>query len=116
MPNPLQAALAYAASSAHRSPREQEAEVFRRANAALRQARGGGERARVRALADNDRLWLTVLGLVVDPDNALPEATRAGIASIGAAVRREMRGASPDLEFLISVNENFAAGLGGSLP
>ena len=116
MSNPLQAALAYAASAAHRSPREQEADVFRRANAALREARAGNDRARVRALADNDRLWLTVLGLIRDPDNALPAATRAAIASIGIAVQREMRNPSPDVEFLISINESLAAGLSGRAP
>ncbi len=113
MTNPLQAALAYAASAAHRSPREQEAEVFQRANAALRQAGSGGELARIRALADNQRLWTTVIGLVRDPDNRLPEALRASIASIGLAVQREMGSASPDFEFLVAINENLAAGLAG---
>ncbi len=113
MSNPLQAALAYAASSAHRSPREQEAEVFRRANAALRDARHGSARARIRALADNDRLWSTVMGLVRDPDNALPQTLCASIVSIGLAVQREMRRAAPDFEFLVAINENLAAGLAG---
>ena len=116
MTNPLQAALAYAASAAHRNPREQEAEAFQRANAALRQAMSGSELARVRALADNQRLWTTVVDLVRDPDNRLPESLRASIASIGLAVQREMRAPSPDLDFLVSINENLAAGLAGKAP
>ncbi len=114
MSNPLQAALAYAASSAHRNPREQEAEVFRRANAALRLARNGGELDRIRALADNDRLWTTVMGLVRDSDNRLPAGLRASIVSIGLAVQREMRNAAPDYDFLVGINENLAAGLAGT--
>jgi flagellar protein FlaF len=108
------AANAYAVAATHRSHREQEADVFRGVNAALRVARDrGGIIARVRALADNDRLWITVLGLVRDPANSLPPALRASLVSVGLAVQREMQRDAPDLEFLIAVNENVAAGLSG---
>lgn len=116
MPSPRQATLACAASAAHRNPREQEAEVFRRANAALRRAVDGTQLARSRALADNARLWNAVGGLVRDPDNGLPVALRASIASIGLAVEREMRKAAPDWQFLLSINESLAAGLEGRAP
>ena len=106
------AVRAYSAASEHRSVREQEADVFRRANAALRHARENSKRiTRVRALADNDRLWLTVMGLISDPTNALPDTLRASIISVGLAVQREMQKDDPDLDFLIAVNENIAAGL-----
>jgi len=106
------AARAYAAAATFRNPREQEADVFRRVNAALRSAREkGGMIARVRALADNDRLWLAVLGLVRDPANALPPELRASIVSVGLAVQREMQRDDPDFEFLISINDNVANGL-----
>ncbi len=108
-----QAMRAYAASSAHRSTRDQEADVFRRATVALRQARTAGPVAKVRALADNTRLWSTVVDLVRDPQNALPPALRASIASVGLAVQREMQREAPDFEFLIGVNEDIAAGLAG---
>jgi flagellar protein FlaF len=108
-----QATRAYAASAAHRSLREQEAEVFRRANAALRESRGDGPLGRVRALADNGRLWTTVLDLVRDPDNSLPDGLRATIISVGKTVQREMQQDAPNFDFLISVNENIAAGLSG---
>ena len=115
MVNMVQASRAYAASAANRPAREQEAEVFRRANAALRRARGGDAAVRARALADNERLWSTVIDLVRDPGNALPAPLRANLASIGLAVQREMRGAAPDFDFLLGINEDIAAGLAGAV-
>jgi flagellar protein FlaF len=107
------AVRAYAASAAHRSPRDQEAEVFRRATAALRNGRGANPVLQVRAIADNTRLWTTVIDLMRDPQNALPEGLRASIVSVGLAVQREMQRDSPDFDFLIDVNEDIAAGLSG---
>jgi flagellar biosynthesis activator protein FlaF len=104
-------ARAYQAGAAHRSLRAQEAEVFQMTNAGLRAARAGGAVAQVRALADNRRLWTTVNDLMRDPSNALPVELRAAIFSVGLAVQREMDRAEPNFEFLISINENLAAGL-----
>jgi flagellar protein FlaF len=67
----------------------------------------------VRALADNSRLWATVIDLMRDPENALPESLRASIVSVGIAVQREMQRDAPDFDFLIGVNEDIAAGLSG---
>jgi len=108
-----QARRAYAASAAHRSPREQEAEVFRRAVVALRNGRGGNPVVQVRALADNARLWSAVIDLMRDPENGLPAELRASIVSVGMAVQREMQRDAPDFDFLIGVNEDIAAGLAG---
>lgn len=105
------ATRAYEAASSHRSQREQEADVFRRAIGALRAARDAGPLPRVRALADNRRLWLAVHDLMQDPASALPETLRASIASVGNAVQREMDREVPNFDFLISVNENIASGL-----
>jgi flagellar biosynthesis regulator FlaF len=102
---------AYATAAEARDGRAQEAELFRHANALLRRARGADARARARALADNARLWNAVIHLLHDPANALPHGLRAAIVSVGLTVQREMRGAAPDFEFLIAVNENIAAGL-----
>jgi flagellar protein FlaF len=113
MLNAMHAARAYAASAAHRNPRDQEADIFRQANAALRQGLTLGKRARTRALADNERLWSTVIDLLRDPENALPEGLRASIISVGLAVQREMRTPAPNFDFLMSVNDNIAAGLSG---
>lgn len=108
-----QAVRAYEAASVHRSPREQEADIFRRAIGALRAARDAGPVQRVRALADNRRLWMAVGDLMRDPANALPIALRASIISVGMAIEREMDREQPDFAFLIEVNENIAAGLCG---
>jgi flagellar protein FlaF len=113
MPSMNQATRAYEAAASHRSQREQEADVFRLATGALKTARGADALQRVRALADNRRLWITVAGLVRDPQNALPVELRASIVSVGLAVQREMDRDSPDFDFLIAVNENIAAGLAG---
>lgn len=104
---------AYEAASRHRSQRDQEADVFRRATAALKAARSAGTIARIRALADNRRLWLTVHDLMHDPANTLPLQMRAQIVSIGLTVQREMDQDAPDFDFLIGINENFVAGLSG---
>jgi flagellar biosynthesis regulator FlaF len=105
------AARAYEASSVHRSQRSQEADVFRRATGALKNAQHAGPLPRVRALADNRQLWMAVHALMRDPDNALPDELRASILSVGLAVQREMDCEAPDFDFLISINESFAAGL-----
>jgi flagellar protein FlaF len=68
---------------------------------------------KVRALADNRRLWMTVGDLMRDPGNALPATLRAAILSVGLAVEREMDRESPDFDFLIEINEQLAAGLSG---
>ena len=108
-----QASRAYAAAATHRSQREQEADVFRRASGALKAARRANPIQRVQAIADNRRLWITVAGLMRDPLNELPEALRASIVSVGMVVQREMEQESPDFDFLIGINENIAAGLSG---
>jgi len=113
MLNTTQAANAYAASAAHRNVREQEADIFRHANAGLREGAGAGPIGRVRALADNNRLWLSVMDLMRDPENGLPAPLRAALVSVGHTVQREMQQPAPNFEFLISINENIAAGLSG---
>jgi flagellar biosynthesis regulator FlaF len=110
----LNAARAYQARSADRNLREQEADVFRRATAALRLAQSGDEMSRVRAVADNRLLWGT-LGIVLrDPQNALPAPLRASLISVGMAVQRELDQAEPDLPFVIGINEQITAGLLGA--
>lgn len=111
MPTLAYAARAYKVVADSRSFREQEADVFRRATGALRASRSGGEIERVRALADNQRLWTMVRSLVRDPDNRLGAQVRGALISVALSVQREMDSPSPDFDFLIAVNENIAAGL-----
>jgi flagellar biosynthesis regulator FlaF len=108
-----QAVRAYESAATHRSAREQEADVFRRAIGALKAARDGNAIQQVRALADNRRLWMTVHDLMLDPSNGLPANLRGAIISVGLTVQREMDNDSPDFSFLLEVNESFAAGLSG---
>lgn len=118
VPAPAQAMAratqAYQASSGHRNVRAQEADIFRQAIGALRAARTQGLIPQVRALADNRRLWMSVIDLTTDPTNSLPDSLRAAIISVGLAVQREMDNERPNIDFLIGVNENFAAGLSGN--
>ena len=109
----FQAARAYRAASAHRSPREQEADVFRRVIGALRAAQTGTSMDRVKAIADNTRLWMMVGDMLSDPANALPAPLRGSIISVGKALQREMQRPDPDFAFLIAVNEDITAGLSG---
>jgi flagellar biosynthesis regulator FlaF len=110
-----QAARAYQAAATHRTQREQEADVFRRASGALKAARDANPMQRVQAIADNRRLWSTVADLMRDPLNALPQDLRASIVSVGITVQREMEHETPDFDFLIAINENIAAGLSGQV-
>jgi flagellar biosynthesis regulator FlaF len=103
---------AYGAAGGARDLREQEADVFRRVTGALRAA-GADPLRRARALADNRRLWLAVESAALDPHNDLPVALRAALVSIGRSVLRELDGAAPELDFLIEMNEQVAAGLAG---
>ncbi len=110
----MNAARAYQARSADRNLREQEADIFRRATAAMRIAQTGSEFDRVRAIADNRLLWSTVVISLKDPDNALPAELRGSIISIGLVVERELNAKEPDFPFLIGINEQLTAGLIGA--
>jgi len=113
MQSSTQAIRAYESASQFRSQRDQEADVFRRATRALKAAHGASAITQIRALADNRRLWTTVSDLMRDPDNNLPAPLRASIVSVGLTVHREMDQETPDFDFLIAINENFAAALTG---
>jgi flagellar biosynthesis regulator FlaF len=111
MQNPNHAIEAYKTAARYRSTRQQEADVFHNVTACLRGAKDASTIQQVRALADNRRLWMMVCDLLRDPDNALPGALKASIVSVGMTVQREMDQQTPDFDFLISINENIAAGL-----
>ena len=113
MPNASHAIQAYKTAARYRSQRDQEADVFRQATTALKGSQGAGPIQQIRALADNRRLWMMVSDLLRDPGNSLPEPLKASILSVGLTVQREMDQEAPDFDFLISINENIAAGLAG---
>jgi flagellar protein FlaF len=105
------AARAYRTATTHRSQREQEADVFRHYIGALKSALDAGPIPRLRALADNRRLWRTVTALMHDPESTLPLELRASIVSVGMAVQREMDQERPNFGFLIEINQSIAEGL-----
>jgi flagellar biosynthesis activator protein FlaF len=114
MPSLNLASRAYAAAMVNRTIREQEADVFRLVIARMQAARQSGPTARVRALADNRRLWTAVADLMRDQGNPLPPETRAGIISLGHSVQREMDADEPNFDFLITINKHIAEGLSGN--
>ncbi|MBY0337048.1 MAG: hypothetical protein K2X11_10565 [Acetobacteraceae bacterium] len=106
------AATAYAASQAGRSQRAQEAEVYATLAGRLRAALRSGERvATTRAAADARRLFAVVEELTLHPSCTLPVELRASIVGVARCALREADQAEPDLDFLASVAEDFAAGL-----
>ncbi len=110
-PDSSTAARGAAAYRRRLTPKQMEAEVFVRATRAIRGAEAGTAMDRVRAGADNRRLWNAVCGAVTDPTNALPQALRARIAGVALAVVREYDSAEPDLGWLAEMNDQFAAAL-----
>jgi flagellar protein FlaF len=109
----LEASKAYQSASQQRGLRDQEADVFRRVNTMLRCGQQTGGVLLSRALADNGRLWITLLDHMRDPDNALPLPLRASIISVGLAVQREAACEEPDVSFLVGINDQVALGLTG---
>lgn len=109
--NMLQARRAYQMTRQAMDPREQEADVVRRVTWALKEALEQEGIPRARAIADNRRLWIALDASVRHPANQLPRDTKLAMLSVGRAVLREMESNTPDLGFLIEVNEQLAAGL-----
>jgi flagellar biosynthesis regulator FlaF len=103
----------YGAAQQTRSPREQEADVFRRVNYALKAAINADAIERARAVADNRRLWLAVEAAMMHPANQLPAALKASIIGIGRSAQRDMDTREPDLSFLINLNDQMILGLSG---
>lgn len=103
----------YGATQQTRSLREQEADVFRRVNYALKAALNADAVERARAIGDNRRLWLAIESAMIHPANQLPAELKASILSMGRTIQREMVGPEPDIAFLITMNDQMIAGLCG---
>jgi flagellar protein FlaF len=109
--NMMHAQRAYQMTRKATDPREQEADVVRRVTWALKEALEKEGIAKARAIADNRRLWIALEASVRHPANQLPRETKVAMLNIGRAVLREMESQAPDMDFLIEVNEQLAAGL-----
>lgn len=106
------AVRAYGATRAARSQRAQEAEVFSILAGRLRAAQRSAEPLdAVRATADARRLFSVLDALVVHPSSPLPQDLRIAIATVARRALREVDEAEPDLDFLATIAEDFAAGL-----
>ncbi len=89
----LDLARAYGATRAALDPREQEADIIRRVTFGLRDAKDrDDDLMRVKAMADNRRLWLAMESALLHPSNQLPQQMRAGLISLGRLVQRETAG------------------------
>ena len=62
-------------------------------------------------MAQNERLWSKVLGILRQPDNQLSAALRTSLISLGLSAQQEMAREAPDLTFLIAINETVASSL-----
>ena len=109
--NMMHARRAYQMTRQAMDPREQEADVFRRVTGALKAALEQEGIARARAVADNRRLWIALDASLRHPANQLPQQTKLTMLQVGRAVLREMENTTPDLPFLIEINEQLASGL-----
>ena len=78
-------------------------------------ASGPGSRDAIHALYQLRTLWAVFLEDLNNPDNARPEALRAGLISIGIWVNKEIdrvrSGATRDLTPLIEINQIIRDGL-----
>lgn len=88
-----------------------EAQVFRRVLYQLQQDSSALEQSK--ALADLRLVWLTVLGLVTDPDNQLPEPLQSNLQQLAQAVIAELNlpVAEQDRQWLLQVTTQIAEGL-----
>jgi flagellar biosynthesis regulator FlaF len=107
---------AYQSAVSLRPQRDRDADVFDIVRSRLQEAQQNGNLALVKAFADNARLWHTVINANLDDSNPQEQKIRASLVSLGYAVVREMKESSPNIGFLIEVNNNIAAGLRGVPP
>ncbi|SEB09908.1 flagellar biosynthesis regulator FlaF [Rubrimonas cliftonensis] len=98
--------------------RESEYQVFLRVTAALSAARNGGAFGPLcEALNQNVRLWTTLASDVAAPENGLPQALRAQIASLAVfSIRQSFAVIAGEggVDALIDVNQAVMKGLRGA--
>lgn len=90
-----------------------EAQVFRRVLYQLDIASQGSELEQAKAWADLRVLWITVLGLVMDPDNHLALPLQKNLQYLAVAVIAELDLPVPvqDRAWLVQVTTEVAEGL-----
>ncbi len=90
-----------------------EAQVFRRVLYQLQHSDDASELEKAKALADLRLVWVTVLGLVTDPDNHLPPELQKSLEQLAQAVIAELDlpATEQDQIWLIQVTTQIAEGL-----
>ena len=100
------------------SPREVEAMAFTKAAVILEEAKKHANNIDEysKALRFNHLLWTIIQADLTDPENELPDEIKANVMSLSIFVDKQttktLRSATPaDLDVLININRNLAAGL-----
>jgi flagellar protein FlaF len=100
------------------SPREVEAMAFTKAALMLEDAKKfvGNIAEYSKALRFNHLLWTIIQADLTDPENQLPPEIKANVMSLSIFVDKQttkaLRSTTPtDLDVLININRNLAAGL-----
>ncbi len=100
------------------SPREVEAMAFTKAALMLEDAKkqSGNIEEFAKALRFNHLLWTIIQADLTEPDNQLPPEIKANVMSLSIFVDKQttkaLRTSAPtDLDVLININRNLAAGL-----
>jgi flagellar protein FlaF len=100
------------------TPREIEAMAFTKAALLLEEAKGKAHSVEefAKALRFNHLLWTIIQADLTEPANQLPPEIKANVMSLSIFVDKQttkaMRSSQPtDLDILITINRNLAAGL-----
>lgn len=107
-------------SSAMRSDRDTEHDVFMRITRLMREAERKNSAAdRIYAVYRNSELWTVLAADLADPANALPDDVKAGLLSLAIFSLRHGKDVSAgkaDIAPLIEVNLSIMRGLRGDIP
>lgn len=97
--------------------RQMERDILIRITRAIETARDSGDKQAIQnAVLDNQTIWITFVSEVVDERNQLPKELKRLILSVGMSVLNEINAnfrKEMDLDFMIDINRNIIAGLGG---
>ncbi|MCR9214348.1 MAG: flagellar biosynthesis regulator FlaF [Proteobacteria bacterium] len=99
------------------NPKQREYRAFAMLTRAMEEAEADDQMAKVRAVAKNQQLWLTLQKDLISEENGLPKELKGQLLSIALWVARysgpAMRGEA-ELAPLITVNKQIMEGLKGS--
>ncbi len=109
-------AQAYKNAGNLRTQREQDADVFDFFASILQEAEQKGGIDLTKALADNNKLWHTVVAVAMDDNNPQPVHIRKSMVVLANNIISEIAKPDPNIQLLIETNGKIAAGLRGIAP